>query len=233
MFLSCMAVLFLTCPSYIWPSESLLSFMLIFIWMSILWKNWRPAENKYSLIERLLAFSLQCFHVDLCTRSHTVTVFSLPPVKPRSSPRLLQRNRYHLTYMADIFLSFPLTLVPCLPLSYKSSFSGGYPSQSSGLLLLWWQGASLLGRWDSNQSGLPRGASDHRARLPNCPEAGSSAAVTHVHRGTGAAVLAGSSACESLSWTDGGLDGPPYTGHMGRAAAGAEKCWFAVWFWSD
>lgn len=59
---------------------------------------------------------------------------------------------------------------------------------------VWWQGASLLGRWDSNQSGLPRGPSDRRARLPNCPQAGrpaGSAAATHVHRGTGAAVLAG------------------------------------------
>lgn len=37
---------------------------------------------------------------------------------------------------------------------------------------VWWQGASLLGRWDSNQSGLPRGPSDRRARLPNCPQAG-------------------------------------------------------------
>lgn len=58
--------------------------------------------------------------------------------------------------------------------------------------MVWWQGASLLGRWDSNQSALPRGASDHRARRPNCPggRPAGSAAATHVHRGAGAAMLA-------------------------------------------
>lgn len=111
---------------------SLFSFFLILSGslMSIFWKEWRSTENKYSLIECWIAtFSLQCFHVDLCTHSHTV---SFTPVSLKSNPRLLQYNRYHLTYMGrDVFLSFPLTLVPSLSLSYKSSFSPSYPSQSS------------------------------------------------------------------------------------------------------
>ena len=100
---------------------SLFPFFFDFVWMSILWKGRRSAENKYSLIEYVSPHS-HC--------SSFVLTCALIPTQ--SSPRLLQHNRYHLTYMGrDVFLSLPPTLVPCLSLSYKSSFSVLYPSQSS------------------------------------------------------------------------------------------------------
>lgn len=113
---------------------------------------------------------LSCWPVHSFPHSHRIFFTSL---SLRSNPRLLQHNRYHLTYVGrDIFLSFPLTLVPRLALSYKSSFSPLTPPNPLCCSMVWWQGASLLGRWDSNQSGLPRGVSDRRAQLPNCPQAG-------------------------------------------------------------
>lgn len=120
----------------------------------------------------------------------------------------------------DIFFFFAAnTCAPCLSLCH--GFLSFYPLNPLCFSMGLWQDASLLGRWDSNQSGLPRGASDHRARLPNCPQAGrqagwlqGSAAATHVHRGPVPPCSLGSSACETLSWTDGGLSRPYFKDHM-------------------
>lgn len=97
---------------------------------------------------------------------------------------------------AQTFFFLFLVLVTCAPtLSViQELFLSFTPPNPLCCSIVWWQGASLLGRWDSNQSGLPRGASDRRARLPNCPQAGrpaGSVAATHVHRGTSAAALTG------------------------------------------
>lgn len=171
--------------------------MFSFFLMSLFWKEWRSTENKYSLIEYVSPFSHCSAFMLTCALIPTLSLYSFffffTPVSLKCNPRLLQYNRYHLTYMGrEIFLSFPLCLVS---LSYKSSFFPPYtPPNHLCFSMVWWQGASLLGRWGSNQSGLPRGASDRRAQLPNCPQAGrpaGSAAATHVHRGTSSAVLAG------------------------------------------
>lgn len=169
----------------------------------------------------------------MCTHSHTVIVFFFffTPVSLKTNPRLLQYNLYHLTYMGrDIFLSFPLPLVPRLSQSYKSSFSlplplplfSFTPSNPLCSSTVWWQSASLLGRWDSNQSGLSRGASDCRTDSLIAPRQPGRQAQPLQHmftEGPRPLYELASSACESLSWTDGGLDRPHYTSHMWRLLA--------------
>lgn len=141
-------------------------------------------------------FSLQCFHVDLCTHSHShCGVFNLP-----KTTRAIQ-DYYSIIVViwhtwAETFFFAANTCAPCLSVMVFFLFTPLNPlCFSMGL----WQDASLLGRWDSNQSGLPRGASDHRARLPNCPQAGRQAGrqaarfsrCNTCSQRAGAAVLAG------------------------------------------
>jgi len=130
---SWMAVLSLTCPSYICPSGFIVFFTFWFClgsFMSIFWKEWKTTENKYSLIEYISPLS-HC-SAFMLTRALIPTqslYFCSTPVSLKSSPRLLQYNRYHLT-CRDLFLPFLEHLCP-VSLSYTSSFSLLYPYQSS------------------------------------------------------------------------------------------------------
>lgn len=118
------SVLFLTCPSYICSNDILILFLLDFVWMFIFWRELRSTGNKYSLIEYFFHFLtavLSFWPVHTFPHSHCFFFF-FTPVSLKTNPRLLQYNLYHLTYMGrDISLSFPLTLVPRLSLSYKSA----------------------------------------------------------------------------------------------------------------
>lgn len=93
---------------------SLFSFFLILpeSLMSIFWKEWRSTENKYSLIEYVFplshcsAFMLTCALIP--TQSLHCFFFFFTSQSLRINPRLLQYNRYHLTYMGrGIFFLSP------------------------------------------------------------------------------------------------------------------------------
>lgn len=140
----------------------------------------------------------------------------------------------------DVFLSFPLTLVPRLFLCHIKALSCSLslfffftPPNPLCCSMVWWQHASLLGRWDSNQSGLPRGASDRRARLPNCPQAGRQAG-----RLSRCNTCSQRDRCRRASWPPqrvnhflGQMDGPHYKGHMDRPVDVTGKCSFLYMSW--
>lgn len=109
-------------------------------------------------------------------------------------------------------------------------FSAFYSSLCSFLFSVWWPGASLLGRWDSNQSGPPRGASKHRAPRSLIAPGQADLPLQHMFTERAAPTCSpASSACESLSGTDGGLRSLNFEeDHMDKPV-GATRSAF-VWF---